>query len=71
MKKMNLTLGELALIAGTRAAGGLGIGFLVADRVPGPARRAIGWTLLLVGLLSTVPLVVNLVVSDNVAHDLD
>lgn len=60
MKQTLLTLPDLALIAGTRAAAGLGVGFLLADRVPGVARRTIGWTLVLVGLLSTVPLAINI-----------
>ena len=59
MKQTLLTLPELALIAGTRAAAGLGVGFLLADHVPGAARRTIGWTLVLLGLLSTFPLAVN------------
>jgi hypothetical protein len=44
------------LIAGTRAALGAGIGLLLADRLPQDQRRAVGWTLLLVGIASTIPL---------------
>jgi hypothetical protein len=51
-----MTLPELALIAGTRAAPGAGLGLLLADRLPEGQRRAVGWTLLMVGALSTVPL---------------
>jgi hypothetical protein len=51
-----VTLPELALIAGTRAALGAGLGFLLADRLTEDGRKAVGWTLLLVGALSTVPL---------------
>jgi hypothetical protein len=54
-----LTIPELALIGGTRAAAGLGLGLLLADHLPEPARRPIGWTLVLVGLLTTVPLAIN------------
>jgi hypothetical protein len=61
MKQTLVTFPELALIAGTRAAAGLGVGFLVADHVSGPVRRAIGWTLVLVGLLSTFPLAIGVI----------
>lgn len=56
MRETVLTIPELALVVGTRAAAGLGVGLLVAHQVPAPVRRPIGWTLLLVGLLSTLPL---------------
>jgi len=56
MKETRVTLPELALVAGTRAALGAGLGLLLADRLPREQRRAVGWTLLLVGVLSTVPL---------------
>ena len=57
MRETQLTIPELALIAGTRAALGAGVGLLLADRLSERERRAVGWTLLLVGLASTVPLV--------------
>jgi hypothetical protein len=56
MREAHITLPELALIGATRAALGAGIGLLVADRLPREQRRAGGWTLLTVGVLSTVPL---------------
>lgn len=56
MKETRITLPELALIAGTRAAAGAGLGLLLANRLSESQRRAVGWTLLLVGVLSTVPL---------------
>lgn len=56
MKETRITLPELALIAGTRAAAGAGLGLLLANRLSESQRRAVGWTLLLVGALSTVPL---------------
>jgi hypothetical protein len=56
MREARITLPELALIAGTRAALGAGLGLLLVDRLPEGQRRAVGWTLLLVGALSTVPL---------------
>jgi hypothetical protein len=56
MREAQVTLPELALIAGTRVALGAGLGLLLADRLADGPRKAVGWTLLLVGALSTVPL---------------
>ena len=56
MRETRLTLPELALIAGTRGALGAGVALLVADRLSAEQRRSIGWTLFLVGAISTVPL---------------
>jgi hypothetical protein len=56
MRETRITLPELALIAGTRAALGAGIGLLLADRLDPGQRRAAGWTLLLLGAATTIPL---------------
>jgi hypothetical protein len=56
MRETHVTFPELALIAGTRAMLGAGLGLLLADRLPDSQRKAVGWTLLLVGAISTVPL---------------
>jgi hypothetical protein len=56
MKKATLTLPELAMIAGTRGALGAGAALLLAARLNKEQRKTAGWTLLLVGVLSTVPL---------------
>ena len=59
MREAPIPLPELALIAGTRFALGAGLGLLLADRLePGP-RRAIGWTLVAIGAISTVPLAID------------
>lgn len=44
------------MIAGTRAALGAGIGLLLSDRLSHEQRRAVGWTLLVIGALTTIPL---------------
>ena len=59
MKQTHITIPELALIAGTRAALGAGLGLLLADRFSAEQRRAIGWTLVAVGGLTTIPLVLE------------
>jgi hypothetical protein len=56
MRERRLTLPELGLMGGTRAALGAGLGLLLADRLDREQRRAVGWTLLLIGIATTVPL---------------
>ena len=56
MREVQIPLAELALIAGTRVALGVGIGLLIADALTHAPRRAAGWTLIAVGALSTIPL---------------
>jgi len=56
MKKAELTLPEIALIAATRGMLGAGAGLLLADKLNKDQRKAIGWTLLIVGAVSTIPL---------------
>jgi len=59
MEKAELTLPEIALIAGTRGMLGAGVGLLLADRLNDEQRRAMGWTLLLIGAISTIPLAID------------
>ena len=59
MKETTLTMPELAMIGGTRVALGAGIGFLLADKLSSEQRRAAGIVLLLVGAISTIPLVLE------------
>ena len=56
MTPRTITIPELGLIAGTRAALGAGIGLLLADQLNPDQRRAVGWTLVAVGALTTIPL---------------
>ena len=56
MRETQITLPELGMIAGTRAALGAGIGLLLADRLGDRERKAVGWTLVLFGAISTIPL---------------
>jgi EamA domain-containing membrane protein RarD len=56
MLKTELTLPELALLAGTRGLLGAGLGLLLADRLNPEQRRSIAWTLIAVGALTTIPL---------------
>ena len=55
MREVQFTLPELTLLVGTRAALGAGLGLLLADCLPTSQRKAVGWTLLLLGVVTTVP----------------
>ena len=61
MRKIEMTVGEMALLAGTRALLGLGVGLLLSERLGDTPRRAVGGTLLAVGLLTTLPLALDVV----------
>lgn len=47
----------IGLVAGTRAVLGIGIGLLLADRLGDTERRAVGKALVVVGVVTTFPLV--------------
>ncbi|HEY5779706.1 MAG TPA: hypothetical protein VIT00_13260 [Terrimicrobiaceae bacterium] len=68
MKTVTLTLPEIALLAGTRAALGAGVGLLLADKLNLEQRKAVGWTLCGVGLLTTVPLAIEVFGKRNTAE---
>jgi hypothetical protein len=57
---MNVTVPELALIAGTRGLLGVGIGLLAAGQLSDDQRRVLGRTLLAIGALTTIPLAFQL-----------
>jgi hypothetical protein len=59
MQDIRISRAEIDVIAGTRAALGFGLGLLLAHRIPESYRRAIGWTLVTAGLVSTVPLLAD------------
>ena len=65
MKKTELTLPEIGMIAGTRGLLGAGVGLLLADKLNDDQRRTIGWTLLIIGAVSTIPLVMNVLSKSN------
>ena len=59
MLQASLPLPVFGMIAGTRGMLGAGIGLLLADRLDPRRRRSVGWTLLVLGALSTVPLLLR------------
>ena len=67
MHSIDLPLPLLGAVAATRGMLGLGVGLLVAPSLPESRRKMIGWTLLAIGVLSTLPLALN-VLSRRHAH---
>jgi hypothetical protein len=59
MQKRELSMPELALIAGTRGMLGAGIGLLLSGKLSKDQRRAAGWTLVAVGAVTTIPLMMT------------
>jgi len=66
MKERTMTIPDLALIAGTRIALGAGIGLLLADKLNKDHRKGAGWALLGIGVLTTVPLVMNVLGKNSI-----
>ena len=65
MKQHEVTVPQIGLIAGTRAMLGAGIALLLSEKLTDEQRRAIGWTLVAVGALTTIPLVLQLFSDDE------
>lgn len=61
MQQKGFTVQEIGLIAATRVALGAGIGLLLANCLNEDQREGAGWTLFGLGLVTTIPLVVNLI----------
>ena len=67
LTERGLTIPEIMLIAGTRIALGVGIGLLLSDRLNKDQRRAAGRALLAVGVLTTIPILKDLLAKPPVA----
>ena len=59
MKKAELTMPEIVLIGGTRVMIGAGVALLLGDKLNEDKRKMLGWTLFLIGALSTIPLAID------------
>ena len=55
MKQVLLDVPTFGFVVVTRAALGMGIGLLLASRIPEERRRAIGATLIGIGVMTTIP----------------
>ncbi len=60
MKTYNVTVPEIAIVAATRGIAGAGAGLLLSGYLPPETRRAVGWTLLAIGALTTIPIAMAL-----------
>lgn len=67
MTQRVFTLPEIMLIAGTRVALGVGVGLLVAEKLGRDARRGAGCALLIVGALTSIPIVLGVLAKPRVA----
>ena len=56
MNERRLNLSDIILIGATRGMLGAGIGLLAASQLSDDQRRAVGRTLVLVGVVTTIPL---------------
>ena len=65
-KQVTLTVPELGLVVGTRAALGAGLALLLGERfLDAEQRRAVGWTLAVIGVVTTIPLAAEIFGKDN------
>lgn len=60
MKTYNIALPEMAIVAATRGMAGAGAGLLLSGYMRPETRRTLGWTLLAIGALSTIPIAMAL-----------
>ena len=63
--RYEVNLPEIALLAMTRVALGVGIGLLAAHRFSEARRNAAGWALLTIGIVTTVPIAVEVLGGRN------
>lgn len=59
MRSVELPVPLLGAVAATRGMLGFGAGLLIGQKLPETRRKAVGWTLLAIGALSTIPLAIN------------
>jgi hypothetical protein len=60
VNRVDLSLPEIAFVAATRGIGGAGIGLLLADCFKSETRKSVGWTLVAIGAVTTVPIALGL-----------
>jgi hypothetical protein len=61
MEKILLSPPLLGFIVGTRAALGVGVGLMIAGRIPESRRRALGMKLITIGAATTIPALVAVI----------
>jgi len=60
-RTVSLRIPELGFIAGTRGALGAGVGLLLADKLNHRQQKRVGWVLLAIGAVTTVPIIVKVI----------
>ena len=60
MNTYRVTAPEMAIVAATRGMAGLGAGLLISSLLAPNTRHTLGWTLLAIGAVSTVPILMAL-----------
>ena len=60
MRTHQVTVPEIGLVAATRGVAGAGAGLLLANFLRPDTRRTLGWSLLAIGALSTIPIAMAL-----------
>ena len=63
MKTATLTVPEIGIIAATRGMLAAGAVMLLSDKIPAKNKKRIGWPLLAIGALSTIPLAMRVIKS--------
>ena len=56
MRRLNVSFPEVAFIAATRGMAGAGIGLLAASHIKESSRARLGFVLLAIGILTTIPI---------------
>jgi len=64
-----VTIPEVMWIAGTRVALGIGLGLLISDWLNEDQRKAAGWALIGVGVMTTIPIVRGLLAKPTLRDD--
>lgn len=52
----SVSMPEMALVAGTRMMFGAGLALLLSDRLTPEQRKATGWSLFTIGVMTAIPL---------------
>lgn len=60
MKTYEVSIPEIGLVAATRGMAGAGAGLLLAGYLRPDTRRTLGWSLLAIGALTTIPIAMAL-----------
>ena len=61
MRTFDVSSPELAFVAMTRGMAGAGVGLLLSGFLKPDARKAVGWTLLGIGAITTVPIAAGVI----------